>query len=129
MCLVSVLALPIKKQDGGSDERFTDTTLVVNLVDVQDPPPAFSLSAYTVDVSEGMYTDVSQHAETPGKWIYVHILLGFRSQASSMQLHDVAHYLHCFVISNQLNWFCPRGVQFSQLHVLVWLPNPVYLLA
>lgn len=46
-------------QDSGSDERFTDTTLVVNLVDVLDPPPAFSLREYNVEVSEGMYTDVS----------------------------------------------------------------------
>lgn len=46
-------------QDSGSDERFTDTMLVVNLVDVLDPPPAFSLREYNVEVSEGMYTDVS----------------------------------------------------------------------
>ena len=48
-------------QDSGTDERFTDTTLVINLVDVLDPPPAFSLREYNIEVAEGMYTDVSEN--------------------------------------------------------------------
>jgi hypothetical protein len=45
-------------QDGGG--MSTDTTLTVNLVDVLDPPPAFSLTQYNVEVAEGTYSDVSE---------------------------------------------------------------------
>ena len=48
-------------QDGGSPAGITDTMLTVNLVDVLDPPPAFNLRAYSVEVSEGTYSDVSTH--------------------------------------------------------------------
>lgn len=70
--------VPFQLQDSGSSARFTDTTLVVNLVDVLDPPPAFSLREYTVQVSEGMYTDVSLHTQRET----VAFLSGCRSQYS-----------------------------------------------
>ena len=63
-------------QDGGSTPLSTDTTLNINIVDVLDPAPSFTLGSYSVEISEGSYSSVSCHINSfqPGLHQRVEIL-------------------------------------------------------
>ena len=55
-------------QDGGGTS--ISATLVVNVLDVIDPPPTFSESVYTEEISEGTYSAVSERPSLTSLKVY-----------------------------------------------------------